>query len=390
MFVLTAHDPVATRYGLKAFQRVTLPALKLVDALRRRIKPLSAARSFCYSTPFMLSVVIPVRNDAERLSRCLQSLKAQTAPGFEVLVIDDGSDDDSAQVACREGARVLKQEKMGAAAARNRGIREAAGDVILFTDADCFCDPYWVERLGRPLLAGKDGAVGRCTSRQKHCLARLVQAELDERYACMRHHQQIDFLNTGNCGFRKEILVRDPFDESFPWLEDVELSFRLASRGYRMVFVSDAVVEHPHPESLWKYTLRKFHYASCAPAIYRRFPGKTLSDSRTPLNRRLQLASLALAFPAALFSWKIGLLLVVFSILCGIGVVVQAFSRGAGLAILAPVMTLAGNLGFLAGTLLGIIKALVSGRRQGQPIQSGGKAAALSKKAASPGRELVS
>ncbi len=338
----------------------------------------------------MLSVVIPVRNDAERLSKCLQSLKAQTVTGFEVLVIDDGSDDDSALVACREGARVVRQEKKGAAAARNRGISDAAGDIILFTDADCICDPHWVERLSRPLLAGKDGAVGRCTSRQKHWLAALVQAELDERYSCMGHHQQIDFLNTGNCGFRKGILVKDPFDETFAWLEDVELSFRLASRGYRMVYVSDAVVEHPHPESLWRYTVRKFHYASCAPEIYRRFPAKSLSDSRTPINRRLQLASLALAFPTALLSWKIALLLVFFSILCGLGVAVKAFGRGAGLAILAPVMTLAGNLGFLAGTLFGIVKAVVSRGQKVRRMQSGSKPAPHRKGSASPGRELVS
>ncbi|MFB3906579.1 MAG: glycosyltransferase family 2 protein [Acidobacteriota bacterium] len=335
----------------------------------------------------MLSVVIPVRNEAERLSRCLRSLKAQSAAGFEILVVDDGSDDASAEVACREGARVMRQEKKGAAAARNRGIREAAGDVILFTDADCVCDPHWVERLGRPLLAGKDGAVGRCVSRQKHWLAALVQAELDERYACLGHHQQVDFLNTGNCGFRKEILLRDPFDESFPWLEDVELSFRLASRGYRMVYVSDAVVEHPHPESLGRYTLRKFRYASCAPAIYRRFPGKTFSDSRTPMNRRLQLASLALAFPVALFSWKIALFLLAFSILCGIGVAAQAFRRSAGLAVLAPVMTFAGNLGFLAGTLVGIVRTVVSGRRR---VESAGEGPRAEKEPAPSGRELVS
>ncbi|RPJ61782.1 MAG: glycosyltransferase family 2 protein [Acidobacteria bacterium] len=338
----------------------------------------------------MLSVVVPVRNDAERLSRCLQSLKAQTVTGFEVLVIDDGSADDSALIASRAGARVILQEKEGAAAARNRGIMDATGEVILFTDADCVCDAHWVERLSRPLLAGKDGAVGRCTSGQRHWVAALVQAELDERYACMGHHQQIDFLNTGNCGFRREILLKDPFDETFPWLEDVELSFRLASRGYRMVYVSDAVVEHPHPQSLWRYTVRKLHYASCAPEIYRRFPAKTFSDSRTPINRRLQLASLALAFPVAVLSWKIGLLLLVFSIVCGIGVVAQAFSRGPGLAILSPIMTLAGNLGFLAGTLLGIVKAVAPGRRKYHRVPTDHKTAAAQKEAASPGRELVS
>ncbi len=337
----------------------------------------------------MLSVVIPVRNDAERLSRCLASLRDQTVSGFEILVVDDGSDDDSAQAAGRQGARVVRQQKKGAAAARNHGVRDAVGDIILFTDADCVCDPHWIERLSRPLLAGMDGAVGRCTSQQKHWLARLVQAELDERYARLGHHQKVDFLNTGNCGFRKEILLKDPLDETFSWLEDVELSFRLASRGYRMVYVSDALVEHPHPESLWRYTIRKFHYASCAPAIYRRFPGKTFSDSRTPLNRRVQLASLALAFPAVLFSWKIALVLFGVSVVCGLGVAVQAFGRGAALAILAPVMTLAGNLGFLAGTVLGIIRTVAAGRHRGDRT-SRRDACAPRKEAANPGRELVS
>src|SRR5689334_17038360 len=133
-----------------------------------------------------VSIVIPVRNESRRIGRCLDALRDQSFPAsqYEIIVVDDGSDDDSAAVAAGRGAHVIRQGKKGAAAARNRGIQEAQGDVILFTDADCVADREWVERLSLPLREqAASGAVGRCFSNQKNWVAGLIQLELDERYA---------------------------------------------------------------------------------------------------------------------------------------------------------------------------------------------------------------
>ena len=84
----------------------------------------------------MISVIVPVRDSCELLKRCLESLDRQTVDrsDYEVIVVDDGSSDGSAEVACKWGARVLRQKKKGAGAARNRGIQEAKGEVLLFLE----------------------------------------------------------------------------------------------------------------------------------------------------------------------------------------------------------------------------------------------------------------
>jgi glycosyltransferase involved in cell wall biosynthesis len=313
--------------------------------------------------PF-ISVVVPVRNEEGKIERCIRSLQQQSLEPdrYEVLVVDDGSTDGCGGAAERLGARVIRQDAAGAAAARNRGIREARGDFIVFTDADCVPDQDWLELLTRPLADfGVQGAVGQCTSPQTHWVARLIQLELDERYDRMRRHQQIDFLNTGNCGFQKSLLQANLFDESFRWLEDVELSFRLSRNGNRMLFVPEARVQHLHPESLRFYMKRKFRYATCASGIYRRFPGKLASDTRTPANKKLQLVLLGLALPALLAGcWKspllaLGFFLLAASFLCSAPLILRASRTSMRLGLIAPLFVLLGNLAFLTGTAYGLL-----------------------------------
>ena len=313
-----------------------------------------------------ISVVIPVRNGEEVLARCLKSLAHQSlAPKkYEVIVVNDGSADASARVAQEYGAHLFSQPPSGTSTARNRGVKEAEGTVVLFTDADCVPDRHWVETLSRPLLENQAaGAVGRCCSEQSQWVAALIQIELDERYSKMKKHQEIDFLNTGNCGFRKEVLGEKPFDEDFDWLEDVELSFRLSRLNHKMYFVPSARVSHPHPQNLFQYLRRKFRYATRAFRIYYRYPKKALSDSRTPLSRRLQLLFLGIAILSGIaalsgsISSLVGAGFLVLSSLCSYPVVMSAASRSSRLGLLAPGFILLANMAFILGTVRGVFPA---------------------------------
>lgn len=99
-----------------------------------------------------ISVVIPARNSAETIGLCIEALLAQsTARGeYEVIVVDDGSTDGTAAIAEGEGTRVLSQPHHGPAAARNLGLREARGEIVLFTDADCIPTSTWIEEMTKP------------------------------------------------------------------------------------------------------------------------------------------------------------------------------------------------------------------------------------------------
>ncbi|WP_420363500.1 glycosyltransferase family 2 protein [Curtobacterium aetherium] len=91
-----------------------------------------------------VSVVIPVRDDADHLRRCLAALEAQTRVPDEVVVVDNGSSDDSAAVAAAAGAVVCSEPERGIARASARGFDTARGDVVVRLDADSVPPPHWI------------------------------------------------------------------------------------------------------------------------------------------------------------------------------------------------------------------------------------------------------
>lgn len=100
-----------------------------------------------------MSVVIPVRDDAPALAVCLRLLAEQTVPPFEVVVVDNGSSDDSARVAREYGARVVDEPLVGIAPAAATGYDAARGEVIARLDADSTPGPRWLERIGARMAA---------------------------------------------------------------------------------------------------------------------------------------------------------------------------------------------------------------------------------------------
>ncbi|MDH7487996.1 MAG: glycosyltransferase [Anaerolineae bacterium] len=240
-----------------------------------------------------VSVVIPARNAAATLPACLDALRGQTGspPRFEVIVVDDGSTDDTATVAEAAGARVVRIAHAGRAAARNRGAEAARGALLLFTDADCVPNPDWVSRLAAPFAdASVAGARGVYRTRQRSLVARFVQIEYEDKYRLLKPLQDIDFVDTYSAAYRREVfLANGGFDPSLPFDEDQDFSFRLANRGHRLVFVPDAIVYHRHTESLRAYASKKFRIGFWKAKIVLTHPNKLARDTHTPLSQRVQL-----------------------------------------------------------------------------------------------------
>lgn len=102
------------------------------------------------------SVVIPVLDDAAVLARCLEALGRQTTAADEIVVVDNGSTDDSAAVARRFGATLLRESRPGIAAAAARGYDAARSEVILRLDADSVPPTDWIERVAARFAADPD------------------------------------------------------------------------------------------------------------------------------------------------------------------------------------------------------------------------------------------
>jgi glycosyltransferase involved in cell wall biosynthesis len=210
------------------------------------------------------SIIIPAYNAEKTLSSCLASLTDQSLSKelFEVIVVDDGSTDSTSKIAGQFNIHYIYQANQGPAAARNRGARDAKGDIILFTDSDCIPDHYWIQQMTRPFSAPDVIAVkGAYKTRQRELVARFAQAEFEDRYDLLKKRSIIDMIDTYSAAFRKDVFLNiGGFDQSFPVAnnEDTDLSYRLAAKGYKLVFNQGAFVYHTHPDSFLKYLKLKF------------------------------------------------------------------------------------------------------------------------------------
>ncbi len=333
------------------------------------------------------SVVIPAHNASRTITECLEALAAQTvAPEcFEIIVVDDGSTDGTAEVARTWFARhphlsgvVLTQPKATTAAARNRGVEQARAPLILFTDADCAPAPNWITAM-QAAFADPEvvGAKGTYRTRQSALVARFVQAEYEDKYDLLATQPRIDFIDTYSAAYRRDVfLANDGFDEVFPYLEDQEFSFRLAQRGYKLVFQPAAVVYHRHAPTVRSYFRKKFIIGFWKAQVARRYPEKVFRDSHTPQVMKVQIALLGLAGVLGLAGlalpalWAPALLLFALLLASTIPFTLKAWGKDRQVALASPallvVRALALGLGYAWGTL-----RLPGGVVEGQSTISG-------------------
>ena len=255
-----------------------------------------------------ISVIVPAYNAADTIGECLEALRHQNVPRdtHEVIVVDDGSTDETAQIVARHGAIVLRQTNRGAAAARNLGLAAARGSVLLFTDSDCAPAADWIQEMIAPLsdvqLAGTKGVY---RTRQKSLTARFVQIEYEERYDHTARHTYLDLVDTYAACYRRDaLLASGGFDPRFRYLEDQELSFRMAEAGYKMAFCPRAAVYHRHPESWRAYAQKKARIGYWKTFVLRLHPGKAQRDSHTPASVKLQMLLAALSAPLAVLALR--------------------------------------------------------------------------------------
>lgn len=102
----------------------------------------------------LVSCVIAAYNEQNHLAECLESLDQQTYRPVEVIVVDDGSNDATPQIAIEAGVKLIRQDHLGAGSARNNGSRAARGDILVFVDADMVMSPVFIDRLIAPMLSG--------------------------------------------------------------------------------------------------------------------------------------------------------------------------------------------------------------------------------------------
>lgn len=179
-----------------------------------------------------ITFVVPVLNDARRLASCLAAIRSDN-PSAEVIVVDNGSIDDSRQVAIDAGATCLDRPGIPVSAMRNQAAAAAGGEIVAFVDADHRIGAGWSDAARQALSVAQVGAAG----------APYVtdgRTWVQRAYDGLRSHptapQIVAWLGSGNLAVRRDAFVSTGgFDERLRTCEDVDFCRRLRAAGWRIV-----------------------------------------------------------------------------------------------------------------------------------------------------------
>ena len=272
-----------------------------------------------------VSVVIPAYNAQQTIAEAVEQSVAQAKGPMEVevVVVDDGSTDDTAEVAESVGARVIRQKNLGPASARNKGWESASGNLICFTDADCIPRAGWLENLLDGFTDLQVGAVAGSyeVANTRSWLARWVHQEIMERHKRMPPF--IRAFGSYNVAIPRHVLqATGGFDPVYRRAsgEDNDLSYRIIKKGWRIAFRPQAKVAHHHPERVWKYLLEQYRHGFWRAKLYKAHPDMTGGDDYTRVRDRIEpilvLGILGFALLAVLgitrFMWPLFFLLVLY------------------------------------------------------------------------------
>ncbi len=310
-----------------------------------------------------VTVIIPVYNGMSTLPECLDSLKALDYPGaLEFIIVDDGSTDQTAEYCESRSVKVIKQKNRGPGVARNTGAREAKGDYLIFTDADCVVDPDFVTELIRPLI-GTDiiGSQGQFYSLQKNLVARFIQHEILERVERLKSSEYTDWIATYAACYRKDVFLENGGFSDIYSSEDVELSFRLAGKGYKMVMAPKARCQHRNYENFFKFLRFKYKRAYWTIWLYKRFPERIVHDRLTPSTRKTMMLMMAAAAAFLIlgcwyrFCLYIGFFWAALLIASTVPFALKVLRRGDFImALLSPLFLIARTASYIVGFIKGL------------------------------------
>jgi len=210
-----------------------------------------------------VSLYIPCYNVEKYIGRCLASILKQTYPIEEILIIDDGSTDNTIKIASKYPVRIVRHsENRGLAAARNTAIANAKNEFIASLDADCVASPTWLEKLMDNFVEENVAGVG----------GRLIEkytSSLGDKWRSVHLRQDqgeirksVDALPGCNCVYRKSVLKKvGGYNERYKTnFEDIDLSYRVRAKNYKLIYTPDAIVFHMCRDSVSSAVRRAWRF----------------------------------------------------------------------------------------------------------------------------------
>ncbi len=234
--------------------------------------------------PFV-SVVVGIRNEERYIEECILSLLDLDYPKdcYEVIIVDGMSTDNTREIVDKFPVRLIPNEKINVAAARNLGVKNARGDFVAFTDGDCKVDKIWLKTLvqemqnapedvacvgGPNLVFDTDPVFARVVGYAQETLLGSGGSAQCHGYQQKQYVQSIPNCNA----FYKKSVIEDVgyFDEYFVLGQDGDLNFRIGKAGYKFLFVPEAKVWHHRRGTIKTFSVRMFKYGAWMAELFKK------------------------------------------------------------------------------------------------------------------------
>jgi len=200
-----------------------------------------------------VSIIIPIKNRVSYLPNLIKNLSNLNYPQYEIIIVDDCSTDNTKDLLKQYPIKkILLEKSVGSAKARNIGIKEAKNDIIALTDSDCFVSRNWLKDLV-PFLHTYDVVGGKvifCDDIENKLNPSITNETVISK------DSPVNFINTSSMVFKKDLWNLTSGFLNYR-LEDVEFSWRLLKKGYKLFYASKGLVIHhgtrtPH-QNIKKY-----------------------------------------------------------------------------------------------------------------------------------------
>ncbi len=225
-----------------------------------------------------VSLVIPAYNAGKTIDPCLRSVVRQDFPDYEVIVVDDGSLDDTAQTAKKYPVKLIKIPHQGRSAARNAGFEASQGEIIIFVDSDCVVGEGLIVNIIGPLEDPEIGVTQAWWEVMNQ--DKLVPCLIHKVYEYLtRNLDYPDFFWSFCFAVRRELFEKvGKFDVSWKNVEDDDFSYRVTGKGYKIKLMREVRVGHFFRETLLAHI--KIHIRKAKDKFLHIIKSKLFTDQR--------------------------------------------------------------------------------------------------------------
>jgi glycosyltransferase involved in cell wall biosynthesis len=225
-----------------------------------------------------VSVVVCTYNGRRHIGDTLSALERLEYPNYEVIVVDDGSTDGTAEIAAQYPVRLIRTENRGLGAARNTGLRAANGEIVAYIDDDAYPDSEWLKRLTVVFLDSPYAAVGgpNVPPTEDSLVAECVAHAPGGPIHVLLSDVEAEHIPGCNMAFRRVSLAAiGGFDPQFRVAgDDVDVCWRIQQRGWKVGFSPTATVFHHRRASLSAYWRQQVGYGKAEALLERKWPSK--------------------------------------------------------------------------------------------------------------------